>query len=99
MSRCASSEQLELLLLEQLSDSERDIVEAHVEECAACQRLLAQLADDTAGQEGLRRLIGPGTRIEPETDDFLRRLQHAPPWARPRQGQIHNGASPATLAE
>jgi serine/threonine protein kinase/lipopolysaccharide biosynthesis regulator YciM len=43
MSLCPTTEQLRLLLAEQLTDDERESMEAHIEGCALCQQLLVEL--------------------------------------------------------
>ena len=48
VSGCPSAEDLERLLSEELSDTDRTAVEAHVETCADCQQRLERLVTPTA---------------------------------------------------
>jgi eukaryotic-like serine/threonine-protein kinase len=47
MNPCPRREQLELLLAKRLDDAIRDLLEAHVEDCESCQRLLEVLTAST----------------------------------------------------
>ena len=64
MGKCPTPESLESLLHEQVSDAERERIEAHVEDCAACQETLHDLALTTPG---------------PAPPDLLAALSEAPP--------------------
>jgi hypothetical protein len=93
-SHCPPPDQLDRLLAEQLSDPERDAVEAHVERCSACQ-------------ERLDRRVGPpaalsvtwfggdrgGAPPEPD-DDFLEQLKQLSQWA----AAPASGALPSSVA-
>ncbi|MCI0465077.1 MAG: protein kinase [Gemmataceae bacterium] len=100
MSRCPGRDQLEQLLAERLSDRQREILEAHVETCPACQRLLEQLADDP-GSPGRRWRPTGSPELGPEPDpDFLRQLEHVPPpWVRPGQAPAEEDATPSVRGE
>jgi tetratricopeptide (TPR) repeat protein len=52
MKPCPSLEQFRCLLAEQLSDADRDEIEAHVEGCDACQRTLEELLRDPTDPRG-----------------------------------------------
>ena len=64
MGDCPTSESLESLLREEFGDAERERIEAHVEQCAACQETLHDLALTTPG---------------PTPPDLLAALSEAPP--------------------
>ncbi|MGP0067278.1 MAG: zf-HC2 domain-containing protein, partial [Isosphaeraceae bacterium] len=49
MSDCPTAENLERLLGEVLTGAERERIEAHVEDCAACQETLHRLASSVPG--------------------------------------------------
>jgi serine/threonine-protein kinase len=98
MNACPSRDQFRLLLAEQLDDAERHGIEDHVEACAACQRLLAELTDSLpqrAAPEGdTERHPGPGSA-------FLRRLKQAPPpepAGRAREDENRTTPPPGTAA-
>src|SRR5262245_9403208 len=77
MSPCPCRERLQGLLAEQLSDTQRQVVEAHVEVCVCCQQLLAILAGTFPRGERLSRPAAPsGDEPSPA---FLARLQRALP--------------------
>jgi WD40 repeat protein len=71
---CPSSELLQRLLADQLSEPEAETVESHVEACPACQQALEQLTA-TAGACQIPASVSRG---EPRSD-FLRRLEQQPP--------------------
>jgi WD40 repeat protein/tetratricopeptide (TPR) repeat protein/predicted Ser/Thr protein kinase len=93
MSLCPPREGLERLLAEQLDGPERDAVEVHVEACAACQRLLARLAEDADGAEGLGQPSSAGAPAKPGPEFLLRLQQAPPPWTQCRQGDAHNATA------
>jgi serine/threonine protein kinase len=101
MNACPSSEQLRQLLAEQLSDADRDGVEAHVEGCPACQATLEELTG--ALTPGGRRPEGEAegcSRPEPDSG-FLRRLgRRSPkaPAAHGRKGGEDTAPSPGPAA-
>ena len=86
VSHCPSADQLDRLLAEKLDGPERDAVEAHVEDCSACQQ---QLARRSATPEALSAARADGRLRDgtPEPDelflDRLRRLQLGAPAAEP----------------
>ena len=47
MTTCPDRGQLELLLANRLTDTERDELERHVEDCALCQQTLEALTNST----------------------------------------------------
>ena len=79
MRDCPAPERLERLLREELGDAERSCIEAHVEECAACQETLHDLALNTPGpapphlRAALSESIPAETAAEAET--FIERLR------------------------
>jgi serine/threonine-protein kinase len=73
MSCCPSLEQLQHLLADRLSESETDAIEAHLETCASCQRLLDRLTGQSTGVEAPE-----STTLQP---GFLHRLVKTPPTA------------------
>src|SRR5262249_18068871 len=78
MSRCPTPDRLELLLAERLGAGHRDPLEAHLQDCGACQAALERLVN--AGAEGLR----PAAPAEDgPTPEFLEGLKRQTPPARP----------------
>jgi hypothetical protein len=86
MNRCPSLEQLQRLLADQLSGSEAETLERHVESCAACQQALEQLT--TAGAASPTRPWELGAAGAPEPQPargdgpdvaFVRQLEQAVP--------------------
>jgi serine/threonine protein kinase len=73
---CPSAELLELLLTEGLEGAERELVETHVESCAACQKKLEQMTPSTTvAPMGSIAIYASG----PEMDEhFLKRLKQLP---------------------
>jgi serine/threonine-protein kinase len=93
MSGCPSREQLALLLAEQLSDVERDSVEGHAEECATCQGLLEQLADETDWGKGRFLNSNQSEACCGASKYFLNNVKQRPPdWARPETVATVRGA-------
>jgi serine/threonine protein kinase len=76
MNACPESEQLALLLSEQLLGPESERVEAHVQTCPRCQETLTGLCDDTNVPGPLSASVTVGYEPRPE---FLRRLREAAP--------------------
>ena len=77
MKACPGLEQLQQLLAEELSTSERAPIESHIESCAACQEMLAKLTGSLALVEPQTRGGGQSwSRHEPDSR-FLRGLQQA----------------------
>src|SRR5262245_13597095 len=77
LNQCPSAALLELLLLERLSGSERDVVETHVESCASCQKELEHLVPTTVHADA-QSLAVYGSL--PDLDDaFLLRLKTLSP--------------------
>jgi WD40 repeat protein/serine/threonine protein kinase len=72
MRPCPAREQFESLLAEQMGAAERDALEAHVEDCPACQ---ATLEDLTRTHVLHPELAPPAVRLEPE---FLLSLKRIP---------------------
>jgi serine/threonine protein kinase len=68
--------QFELLLNEQLSDPDRDTIEAHVETCTRCQEYLERLVADP--EIGIRPLVPSHTEPNPPAD-FVSRLKEIVP--------------------
>src|SRR5262245_45169054 len=82
MSPCITPEQFQRLLAEEMDDSERATVEAHVEACPQCEQQLACLLDaegyDT-GRVDWRRLRWTGSEITPGSEESLvQRLRESP---------------------
>src|SRR5262245_23944315 len=73
MTRCPSSDELQRLLADRLGGPEASAVEAHVQTCAGCQRVLDQL---TRGPDAIGG--GPASRGQ-SVGDVLRRLEQRPP--------------------
>jgi hypothetical protein len=97
--QCPPPDELDRLLAEQLSDAERNAVEAHVESCTSCQ---AWLDGRVGTPETLMRPIPEGHRqaTTPQPDAaFLARLRHlssqgsppALPQASPAADWLENG--------
>jgi predicted Ser/Thr protein kinase len=82
MNDCPTARQLEQLLAEQLSEPAKGEVETHVEDCAACQDLLEQLAEVAP----VDRALGSACACQgqPAAADltFLDGLKQTMPWAR-----------------
>ncbi|MBI3461487.1 MAG: zf-HC2 domain-containing protein, partial [Planctomycetes bacterium] len=47
MQNCPNTDQLQLLLADELDDRQRAPLEMHLEKCSACQESLEQLTRDT----------------------------------------------------
>ena len=80
VSGCPSAEDLERLLSEDLSDTDRTAVEAHVETCADCQQRLERWSRPPRNSPG--RPAGLTTSNLPQDDAseaFLNRLRQIPP--------------------
>jgi WD40 repeat protein len=78
MSPCPSSEELLLLLADQLSAARREALEAHVETCAACQETLARLSDAEEGQTPPFP-ASSSTPLPASELDFVQHLREHPP--------------------
>jgi hypothetical protein len=78
MSDCPQREQLERLLAEQLVGPDLDVLESHVELCAACQEVLARLAGDALVSATAPPSAGRPSQQGPAAA-FIRRLKQAPP--------------------
>jgi WD40 repeat protein/tRNA A-37 threonylcarbamoyl transferase component Bud32 len=76
-------ESLQCLLIEALSNEERALVEAHVEECAHCQNTLHELTSDAAGQgsSGLvpAKMSVPDGPADGQFEAFFERLKRINP--------------------
>jgi serine/threonine protein kinase len=77
MASCASDEQLNGLLADTLSPTERDTLARHVQECASCQEKLARLTG-TPDTEIWQRAEHPPQGSEAE-EGMVRRLKQMPP--------------------
>ncbi|HSQ58805.1 MAG TPA: protein kinase, partial [Gemmata sp.] len=73
---CAGTEELELLVTEQLAGERRSAIEAHLETCAACQEKLERLLAPTT--EMLRSRLAAESQLEPDKA-FLERLRALSP--------------------
>jgi WD40 repeat protein/serine/threonine protein kinase len=82
MNPCIPPEQLQRLLAEQLSETERKVLDAHVDACARCQETLVRLLeakdDSTAVERELMCRSNSAPRSE-SPEDFLRRIKSRPP--------------------
>jgi WD40 repeat protein len=82
MSRCILPEQFQRLLAEQLSEAERQALDAHVDACPRCQETLARLLeadeDTTELDRRLLRRDRPVSTCAP-AEDFLRCVKDKPP--------------------
>jgi serine/threonine protein kinase len=74
MTRCPARDELQRLLDEQLAASDRDCVEAHVEECAGCQNTLSELSEASASIVP-RQASPPAPLAAALSADVLRRLK------------------------
>src|SRR5688572_24859656 len=74
-----SLEKLERLLDETLSDTERQQIDAHVNQCPECQQALARLTDTAEGVDW--HLLRAPTAPARDSLDFLDRIKHTPPAA------------------
>jgi hypothetical protein len=94
-------EQFQRLLAEQLSASERQVLEAHVDTCVECQETLAGLIDDGTDQAGdinLQLLQRSKPESTPEVlADFLRRFQERPQTSVPGASETPAARMPCTL--
>jgi eukaryotic-like serine/threonine-protein kinase len=83
MSRCIADEQFQRLLSDQLSEAERQALEAHVDSCGECQERLARLLDGPGDNDTVAnwRLLcrPPATPTAEPVEDLLRRLRNNPP--------------------
>jgi hypothetical protein len=79
MRECPTPGRLEGLLREELDDAEQGLIEAHVEDCSACQEALQHLASGGAGPALLALqtvLSGTGPpETGPEAGAFLEQLK------------------------
>jgi WD40 repeat protein/tetratricopeptide (TPR) repeat protein len=96
MNPCPSSEQLQQLLADQVSTLEAEALEAHVEDCAACQEALARLT--AAEPQGLGRASSvrqplPARNDDPD-DEFVQRLEKVLPSGLGAPRQVANGLPP-----
>src|SRR5215831_10298737 len=77
MNWCPSSEQLEQLLEEELSEEEQRVIARHVDACPFCQ---AQLMERTAALGvGLRAPRNQGAESNTPEPDYLHQLKRTPP--------------------
>jgi serine/threonine protein kinase len=77
MNCCPSSQQLEQLLEEQLSEEEQGVIATHVSACAPCQAQLEQLTAVLGA--GLRTPRDTGAASKTPEPDFLHQLKRTPP--------------------
>ena len=79
-SGCPSAEDLERLLSEELSDTDRTAVEAHVETCADCQQRLERLVTPTAQLTRPPACLTTSNLPQDDASEaFLNRLRQIPP--------------------
>jgi WD40 repeat protein len=81
MMSCPGREQLERMLAARGGDGVGEGLVQHVESCGACQQVLESLTAVAEWGPGLEDWPALAARRAQEPDPFLRRLQHAPPWA------------------
>src|SRR5437667_5370223 len=94
LSACPSARSLERLLAEQLTGTERDSVETHVELCAPCQERLESLVAATFRQSA--PAAGRAREPEPQPGEgFLSRLRELSP---PRADASHRAPPPPAAA-
>src|SRR5438270_13637168 len=89
MNKHPSPEQLERLLQETLSDTDRQQVAEHVDQCGDCQQVLNRLTDTAAD---LAPQLRPTPTVPTAPLDFLDRLKQLPPLT----GRSNNTAPAAT---
>jgi non-specific serine/threonine protein kinase/serine/threonine-protein kinase len=77
MISCPSREQLARLLAEQLVEPESSRIEAHLETCASCQGVLAELCGPVPLALGQQQLPGQTMPYAEPRSGFLRRLRQA----------------------
>lgn len=83
MKHCLGPDQFQRLLTEEVSATERTVLEAHIDVCPICQDKLARLLDE--GEEPtayihLQRLRQSGPEPTPGSmEDFFRGLKERPP--------------------
>jgi WD40 repeat protein len=96
MRPCPSREQLEQLLAEELRPQAREVIEVHVEHCAACQEVLAGLTEH-GGTNAWRSLMRCRPLTVAESDaGIVRYLKQNPPGDTPLG--TAEGAGPGAIA-
>jgi Putative zinc-finger len=88
MNDCPPVERLRHLLAEQLNDTDRDEVEAHVEGCAACQQVLEELAGAFAGEGAGQGPGAEGSSGHEPRSPFWHRLALSKPSGGGQQHQV-----------
>jgi serine/threonine protein kinase len=97
MNGCPSSQQLEQLLEDQLSEAEQGVIATHVSACASCQAQLEKLTA-TLGA-GLRTPRHQGAESETPKPAFLHQLKRTPPSPEQLGLDRADGETPVTIPQ